>query len=170
MSYADTLASWHDFFVTCGTASATLVGLLFVGISLHVKIVVTHPAIRGLARVTLSTYFTVVVVSLLMLVPTDRPSFTAEWLLVASIVALVAVVPPSLEALNARHSLALPKRIVFGRFGVATLTYAGLTAFAVLMLSGDYVNGLYAIVGILLLMLLVAIRNTWDLLVTVATK
>ncbi|HYK98080.1 MAG TPA: hypothetical protein VEU77_06775 [Candidatus Acidoferrales bacterium] len=170
MTYAETLSGWHDFFVTCGAASATLVGLLYVGISLHVKIVATHRDVRGLARVTLSTYFTVVIVSLLMLVPTDRPSFTAEWLLVASLVALVAVVPASLDALAGRRRLALPRRVVFSRFGVATVTFAGLTAFAVVMLNGDYTDALYAIVGILLLMLLVSIRNTWDLLVTVAAK
>jgi hypothetical protein len=169
VTYAETLAGWHDFFVTCGAASATLVGLLFVGISMHVKVVATHADVRGLARVTLSTYFTVVVMSLLMLVPSDRPTFTGELVLAGSIVALFTVVPASLEALSGRR-LSLPRRVVFSRFGVTALCYASLAGFGIVFLAGDYGDALTSLVGIILLMLVVAIRNTWDLLVTLATK
>ena len=41
MLYQAELAGWHDFFILAGMASATLVGLLFVGLSLHLRIVVT---------------------------------------------------------------------------------------------------------------------------------
>ena len=40
MTYADALQSWRDFYVTAGAAAATLVGLLFVGLSLHIRVVV----------------------------------------------------------------------------------------------------------------------------------
>ena len=42
MTYADALQSWRDFYVTAGAAAATLVGLLFVGLSLHIQVVVAH--------------------------------------------------------------------------------------------------------------------------------
>ena len=169
MSYGETLAGWHDFFLTSGAASATLVGLLFVGISLHVKVVASHADVRGLARVTLSTYFTVVVISLLMLVPADRPTFTGELVLAAAIVALITVVAPSLDAISGRR-MTLPRRVVFSRFGVIALGYIGLAAFGIVFINGDYADALAALVGIILLMLVVAVRNTWDLLVTLATK
>ena len=53
MSYQDTLLTWHDFYLACAAASATFAGLLFVALSLHLRIVVTHPEARSLARITL---------------------------------------------------------------------------------------------------------------------
>jgi hypothetical protein len=50
MSFQEALQGWHDFYLTAGAASATLAGLLFVGLSLHLRIVVTHPEVRSLAR------------------------------------------------------------------------------------------------------------------------
>src|SRR2546423_767662 len=52
MSYEAQVAGWHDFYIVAGTASATLVGLLFVGLSLHLQIVVSALEVRSLARVT----------------------------------------------------------------------------------------------------------------------
>jgi hypothetical protein len=54
MTYADALQSWRDFYVTAGAAAATLVGLLFVGLSIHIQVVVAHAEVRSLARVTLA--------------------------------------------------------------------------------------------------------------------
>lgn len=48
MSYQDTLLGWHDFYLAGAGASATFAGLLFVGLSLHIRIVVTHPEARSL--------------------------------------------------------------------------------------------------------------------------
>jgi hypothetical protein len=56
MLYQAALAGWHDFFILAGTASATLVGLLFVGLSLHLRIVVSTSEVRSLARVTLANF------------------------------------------------------------------------------------------------------------------
>ena len=46
MTFEQALQSWHDFYLTAGAASATLVGLLFVGLSLHIRVVVSHPDVR----------------------------------------------------------------------------------------------------------------------------
>ena len=51
---AATLAGWHEVYVTVGAAAGTLVGLLFVGLSLHIRVVVAHAEVRSLARVTLT--------------------------------------------------------------------------------------------------------------------
>jgi len=39
-----------------GTAAATLVGLLFVGLSLHLRAVLSRSEVRSLARVTLANF------------------------------------------------------------------------------------------------------------------
>jgi hypothetical protein len=37
-SFAATIESWHDFYMLAGSAAATLLGLLFVAVSLHIDI------------------------------------------------------------------------------------------------------------------------------------
>ena len=51
MTYADAVQSWRDFYVTAGAAAATLVGLLFVGLSSHIRVVVSQADVKSLARI-----------------------------------------------------------------------------------------------------------------------
>src|SRR5437899_11480758 len=60
---------WHDFYIVAGTAAATLVGLLFVGLSLHLRAVLSRSEVRSLARVTLANFGLVLFVSLFMVIP-----------------------------------------------------------------------------------------------------
>jgi hypothetical protein len=68
MTYPETLQTWRDFYVTAGTAAATLVGLLFLSLSLHIRVVVSHADVKGLARITLADFFVVVLIALVILV------------------------------------------------------------------------------------------------------
>ena len=54
------MEGWHDFFLMSGTAAATLVGLLFVAVTLHVQAIV-RPETRGahdFARATFLDFLT----------------------------------------------------------------------------------------------------------------
>jgi hypothetical protein len=83
MVYTDQFEAWRDLFVMTGTAAATLVGLLFVVMSLHAS------AIRDLTDYTMSatihaarnnTYhlLTVLVTAVAMLTPQPIVCFGAE--------------------------------------------------------------------------------------------
>lgn len=91
MIYQDTQLTWHDFYLACAAASATFAGLLFVALSLHLRIVVTHPEARSLARITLSDYFAVLLVSLFLLTPAGVPQQTGIELIVISGVSLALI-------------------------------------------------------------------------------
>src|SRR5437899_10301964 len=67
---------WHDFYMLAGTAAATLVGLLFVCLSLHLRAVLSRSEVRSLARVTLANFGLILFVSLFMVIP-QRPSTTS---------------------------------------------------------------------------------------------
>jgi hypothetical protein len=69
MTYADAVQSWHDFYMTAGAAAATLVGLLFVGLSLHIRVVVAQADVKSLARITLADFFVILLVALVILAP-----------------------------------------------------------------------------------------------------
>lgn len=170
MSYQDTLLSWHDFYLAGAGASATFAGLLFVGLSLHIRIVVTHPEARSLARITLSDYFIVLLVSLFLLTPTNEPKQTGIELMVVAAVSLALLTPPSVRGISARRARTLSLRLLISRFGLSMLGCLALGVIGVLFYLGSTGTALAILVGVLLVLLLVAVRNTWDLLVTVAEK
>jgi hypothetical protein len=87
---------WHDFYLVSGTAAATLVGLLFVGLSLHLRAVLTRPDVRSLARITLSNFALVLFVSLFMVI--REPSSAASSQLIGAGLVTVVVTAPSLVA------------------------------------------------------------------------
>jgi hypothetical protein len=170
VSYQDTLLSWHDFYLACAAASATFAGLLFVGLSLHLRIVVTHPEARSLARITLSDYFVVLLVSLLLLTPTNEPKQTGVELMGVAAVSLALLTPASVRGIRARRARTLGLRLLISRFGLSMLGYLALGVIGVLFYLGYSAAAFTELVGIIVVLLLVAVRNTWDLLVTVADK
>ena len=170
MSFPDTLSRWHDFYITAGTTSATLVGLLFVGISLHVRIVATHVDVRRLARVTLSTFVAVVMISLIMLVPSDRAAETGLYLTWASLISLALIIPSAIAALWTDRRRALPRSVLVIRFGLVLVTFVGASVAGVVLTNGDLIDAFNLLFGAVLLMLVVSVRNTWELLVTLAAK
>jgi hypothetical protein len=70
-SFSSSIATWQNFYLLAGTASATLIGLLFVSVSLHIDLLgeAGTAAVLSLARRTFTRFILIVVVSLLFLVP-----------------------------------------------------------------------------------------------------
>jgi hypothetical protein len=167
MTYADALQSWRDFYVTAGAAAATLVGLLFVGLSIHIQVVVAHPDVRSLARVTLVDFFVVLLVSLFLLAPIGNGSAAASVIGVA-VVSLALVVRHGLGAVRGKRARTISLRLSLSRFGLSALCYLGIVSMGVLLSLGDLNDALAGLLVLVVLLLVVAVRNTWDLLVTVA--
>src|ERR1700730_6908125 len=119
MSYGDTLQSWHDFYVTVGAAAATLVGLLFVGLSLHIRVVVSHPDVKSLARATLTDFFVVLLVALVILTPPTNAGTVAAWLIAIGVISLALVVRPALQGFRATRTRKLRLWVVILRFGLS---------------------------------------------------
>ena len=69
---------WHDFYIVAGTAAATLVGLLFVGLSLHLRTVLSRVEVRSLARVTLANFGFLLFVSLFMVIHQDSTAVSPQ--------------------------------------------------------------------------------------------
>jgi len=74
-TFAKVIEDWHDFYMMIGAAASTLVGLLFVSLSLKVD-VVTHEAnadLRELAIQTFTSFLNVIMISVLFLIPRQEP-------------------------------------------------------------------------------------------------
>src|SRR5215470_12819513 len=102
MTFGEAAQGWHDFCVTAGAAAATLVGLLFVGLSLHIRVVVSHQDVRSLARVTLMDYFVILLIALALLEPAVSANQTADGLLLVAVVSLALMVRPALKGFRHR--------------------------------------------------------------------
>jgi hypothetical protein len=163
MSNSYSIAAWKDFFVAVGGASAALAGLLFVGLSINLELIVSTLGIADRAGETLIFLGGVLVSALLGLVPQPAAAFGFELLFVASLVWCVAT-HTYVRALRLRlydtpyHGFL---RVVFAQ--AATLPLV-IGAASFLLRRG---GGLYWLAPGLILPLVVSMFNAWVLLVEI---
>jgi len=157
--------AWHEFYATAGGASAALVGLLFVGISIHLDVVVSRPDVRATARGAFQSLLAILVVSLLTLVPRIGP-LDLGWTLVG--LGGVGLVAAGAEArgmfsadllLGARRAV---RKVGFKFAGLLLLLLVGI-----LFLAGQGGATLWLMATVFVLLGSSA-QNAWDLLIDVA--
>jgi hypothetical protein len=156
---------WHDFYVVAGTAAATLVGLLFVGLSLHLRAVLSRTDVRSLARITPSKFALILYVSFFMVIQ-QAPSSASSQLIGAGLVSL-AVTAPSLLAARRSQTRTLRRYQLVLRFGLSGMAYLGVIVAGVLLAAEQAGAALAWLWPITVVLLFVSLRNSWDLLVSV---
>jgi hypothetical protein len=76
-SFPQYVAQWHDFYTMAGTAAATLMGLLFVSLSLRTDLATaryeTERGVWGLAAVAFVSFLDILLIALIFLVPDPEP-------------------------------------------------------------------------------------------------
>ena len=161
------MQAWHDFFALLGGAGATLLGLLFVSVSLHARAILdpAHRNAKHLAEQAYHNYIAVLVVSLAVFFPgignyslglivLIMPSIYSLWLLVRF-------------AQTMRMKLDLESRVRAWRRYAGT--FAGFVALAIggrQMMSDHGLHMLVPLGGFVVLMLAIAI--SWELLTKLA--
>lgn len=174
MSDADFSAlatSWHDFYLTAGAAAATLIGLLFVGISINLDEFTTDEGtgIRLLAEQAFANFVFVLVIALLMLIPDqERQSLTLQ----LGIVGVAGALRIVRRALIFRRGQADPFggwRYVTRRLGLSAIASVGLIVVAALLESNP-ISALHWLVAIILIYLTSAADSAWDLLIEVGRE
>jgi hypothetical protein len=166
MTYQATLESWHEFYAILATAAASLVGLLFVGLSLHLRVVITHPEVRALARMTLTSFGLTLVASLFMVIPETAPANTGIELLILGIVGVLLIIRSLVSGARTEERAITFLRLLL-RFGLLALNFAGVSAAGGFLLAGDYRSALNALVIVAIFLVVLSLRNSWDLLVSV---
>jgi hypothetical protein len=85
-------ADWHEFFNAAVWASAALLGLLFVAISINLKLILKHRHLPGRAAATLGTLLSVLVACSFGLAPVQsNRSLGVEILATGAVVATQAI-------------------------------------------------------------------------------
>jgi hypothetical protein len=159
---------WHEFYGLLGTAAATLVALLFVAISIGAS-VVTHERAGG-TRTFMSPvvfhYTSVLFLCLITLIPTQTPA----WLGIS--VGLVA-------AIGLVYSIGIFFRVTRAEiadladrlgYGICPIVAYAAALVAARFLAAHSAAGPNILAGALLLLLVVNIRNAWDLTISLARR
>jgi hypothetical protein len=156
------LERWQDFFVLVGTAGATLVALLFVAVSLGAGLLTDKKAAATRAFFSpVVVHFTAVFfISAVGLFPAhNRATFAAMVGGCAAIGGGIALFT-TIELLRHSWTAYVQDHLAYGL--LPTISYAALlVAAAMILAEHDY--AMIVLACSLLLLLIVNIRNAWDL-------
>jgi len=158
--------AWHDFFLATAGAAAALTGLLFVGLSLHIRYIASNVAYRQIARGSLTGLLAVLVLGLDVLV--HQP---VSWLGIqlALVGGLYFVAVGSYELTRYSRIGWRAARSSFVRLGLGLLL-ALLGVVAGLSIVFQAGPGLYAAAFISIAIIVWSLWNAWVLLIGVADE
>jgi hypothetical protein len=171
-TFSSTVAGWQNFYGLAGAASATLIGLLFVAVSLHIDLIgePDAAAILSVARRTFGRFILVVIVSLLFLVPNLSRMGLGLPLLALGIVDSIRTLR------HARVVIRAPRRSFGSRDGAYGVLFpvvlplasgVGLIVVAATVLASQ-TTYLYWMLPIIALVLANAATSAWDLMLGLA--
>lgn len=169
-SLSDLLHEWHDFYVLLGTASATLVGLMFVAASIGATVFNEdhRGALEAFITPTVVHFAAVLFACLLITMPTHA------WETISSLLAvggLAGVVYGGrvLVQLIIRHRFNVE---VIDRLFYALIPMASyLLALAAAVLGFLHIAAsAYVMAAALLVLLFAGLRNAWDMMLWIMIK
>jgi len=168
VSSAELLAPWQNFFILIGTAAATLIGAMFVVVSIGIGILsrTRAGAIRVFLTTTVIHLSTVFFGCALTMVPVLAPRWQAT---IAGLAGLAGI-GYSIHVIwgfGQHRGTVLSDWFWYAVFPLAA--YAVLAAAAALGLY-DTTEGLNVFAAVLTLLLIAGIRNAWDMLVFLVTS
>jgi hypothetical protein len=159
---------WHDFYILLGTASAALVALLFVAVSVGANFL--NPERSTATRTFMSPvvfhYSSILLLSLIALIPAHTPASLAIGIAIVATVGVVFTIVVLVGLARAAVS-DLADRLGYGACPLAA--YLGIFAAAVLVPSRP-AEAADLLAVALLLLLAVNIRNAWDLMLAFARR
>ncbi len=103
--FSAAMLGWHDFFLACAGASAALLGLLFVGVSINLASIAAEerPDLRARAGLAFSNLIYVLIVSLVLLTASPESHGIAIGLGAIAVVGMYRTVRGLYLALRVQH-------------------------------------------------------------------
>lgn len=169
-SPAELFHDWHDFYLLVGTASATLVGLMFVATSIGSSIF-THDKQSGMSAFVGSTvvHFSAVLVACILSAMPSQSWEAAGGLIAAAGLACLGYAGRIWMLIFIRHSFAVDwkDRLHYGVIPV--LGYLLVLAAGVLLLMRSAVSA-EVLAAAVLTLLLAGIHNAWDMMTWIVIR
>ncbi len=172
ITLAELLRLWHDFYTLMGAAAATLVGLMFVAVSIGAGAFSSERgkvAMRSSLSPTVLHFSAILVISLLATIPTET------WASLGALLCFMGATGAAYSIWNSRRmtrhgitaSIDLIVRLWYARLPI--LIYLLVVAAGTsLILRID--AALNALAIALILLLLAGIRNAWDMSVWIIQR
>jgi hypothetical protein len=157
------IEDWQSYFTVLGGAAAVLLGLTFIGASIHLERGARASWYRDLAISSGTSLFYALIIALIMLMPDGRPALQAVLLLV-----FAALGAQSARAayLAARQRNPSRQTLVF-RFVMPWASMAVLAA-AAIALAFAWGPAVWLISGVAFVNVLLGTQNAWDLMLRAA--
>jgi len=168
--FAPAIEAWHDFYLAVAGASAALLGLLFVGVSINLAAIAAAERLdlRALAGQAFVNLVYVLFVALVMLVPAPEPHAVAIGLGVIAVLGLVRVAR-NLRSIARGRPRIVDQLPVVRRFAWTVIADLALLAVALNFYSvADARMAAFLIVAVFVLMIGAA-DVAWSVLVKAST-
>lgn len=161
---ATLMQAWHDFYLLIGTAAATLVGLMFVSASVGGGYMTEErrPGIRAFFSPTIFHFAAVLVACLVLLAPKQSWEALGAILLGCGLAGLLYAGSVWRQMLQQGYlrDIDAEDRLWYARAPVVCYL---LVAFAATLVLLQLPVGIDLLAATLVLLLLVGIRNAWDI-------
>jgi hypothetical protein len=155
---------WRDFFGLAGAASATLLGLLFVGVSFRADIR-KQPAgslHRSVVGLNFLHYLVIILFSLYFLVPDIDPNELAWSIIITSLVALSSVIRATISL---RSQMSSDRETSFWNLIVPIACYAAAAGVGIAITVHDD-GAIGWMVAVVAFLMIIPTRNAWELLIS----
>ena len=163
--WTQSLEGWHDFDVLIGTAAATLMGLTFIAVTLAPEVIAdrTSTAVRAFTTPIVAFFATVLVVSLVVLIPGLTPAAAAILFAIIGLGGIAYMLSTGVQRQWREMELGIDDW--FWYIALPVLGYVALAVSAAAMWNADP-WALYVTAAAALLLLIIGIRNAWDVVIT----
>lgn len=171
--FSETISNWTNFWMLTGSVAATLIGLIFVSVSLHIDVIASarkDSDIRAMARQTFGNFLLIISFAFIFMVPSSRPFYIGAILLILGLWQLARTGLLWLKfgqgkssegqvfaASQIRGSLLIPD----------TICYLTLVYLAIEIMQGETSN-LGWMVMVVIWILVSATKSAWDLMLRLA--
>jgi|SRR5579859_1574669 len=158
------MAAWENFLMAEVGASATLTGLILVGVSLNLNKILEHPALPGRAFQALFVLLSVVIVTTLLLLPNLTMTAIGIELLAAGgalWIAMIALDVDTYRRTERQYRGSQLQSTIVGQFAMLSYVVGGVWV----LLSGA--GGLYWLAPAVLLSFIKAMLDAWVLLIEI---
>jgi len=165
----EALKGWHDFYLLVGTAGATLLGLMFVAVSLGAGFLTEErrAGTRTFMSPVVIHFASVFFLCAVALFPWHQAQFLAALIGATAVIGATLSTYITIQVVRTDMTNYVEDYLAYGLF--PGLGYLMLLAAAV-AIHWEQDVGLTALAGALLLLAVVNIRNAWDLTLAMALR
>jgi hypothetical protein len=170
--FVESIDSWRDFYMLTGSASATLVGLIFVAVTLHIDVIAEarkSSDIRMLAEEIFINFLMILSFAFIFVVPSDTSAGIGYPLLILGMTQIVHTAALWLRFLRRKDERRVfaSSMILRGLLIPNTICYLTLTFIGADILQGK-TRYLGWMVMVIVWLTIAAVENTWHLMMRVA--